>query len=248
MAAVNPFSQPDYAKGGEAPLRIAIPNGLSVLATHSLDGYVPGINDLLNGYVHPDGKRELSAEEKMERGRRAITALAEYRKLKAADANDKRLPELAAQLQRDMPYFGYGYIKDRAELVPYIPINFYAFRVMVGVGTLLVLFFLVIGHVAWRQDITVRRCWLWLWALLMLPLTYLASEAGWIVAELGRQPWAIQDMLPTMAAVSDISTSSVATTFFIFLILFTVLLIAEIRIMCRVIKNYKPEQLSDNKY
>ena len=118
---------------------------------------------------------------------------------------------------------------------------------MVGVGTLLILFFLVIGHVAWRQDITVRRRWLWLWALLMLPLTYLASEAGWIVAELGRQPWAIQDMLPTMAAVSDISTSSVATTFFIFLILFTVLLIAEIRIMCRVIKNYKPEQLSDNK-
>ena len=248
VAAVNPFSQPDYAKGGEAPLRIAIPNGLSVLATHSLDGYVPGINDLLNGYVRPDGKRELSAEEKMERGRRAITTLAEYRKLKAADANDKRLPELAAQLQKDMPYFGYGYIKDRAELVPYIPINFYAFRVMVGVGTLLILFFLVIGHVAWRQDITVRRRWLWLWALVMLPLTYLASEAGWIVAELGRQPWAIQDMLPTMAAVSDISTSSVATTFFIFLILFTVLLIAEIRIMCRVIKNYKPEQLSDNKY
>ena len=248
VAAVNPFSQPDYAKGGEAPLRIAIPNGLSVLATHSLDGYVPGINDLLNGYVRPDGKRELSAEEKMERGRRAITALAEYRKLKAADANDKRLPELAAQLKKDMPYFGYGYIKDRAELVPYIPVNFYAFRIMVGVGTLLILFFLVIGHVAWRQDITVRRRWLWLWALLMLPLTYLASEAGWIVAELGRQPWAIQDMLPTMAAVSDISTSSVATTFFIFLILFTVLLIAEIRIMCRVIKNYKPEQLSDNKY
>ena len=48
----------------------------------------------------------------------------------------KRLPELAEQLKLDMPYFGYGYIKDRAELVPYIPVNFYAFRVMVGVGTL----------------------------------------------------------------------------------------------------------------
>lgn len=138
VAAVNPFEQPDYAKGEEPPLRIAIPNGLSLLATHKADGYVPGVNDLLNGYTRADGTRELSAEEKMERGRKAIAALAEYRKLKAADANDARLPELAEQLKQDMPYFGYGYIKDRAELVPYIPINFYAFRVMVGVGTLLI--------------------------------------------------------------------------------------------------------------
>lgn len=241
VAAINPFSQPDYAKGGEAPLRIAMPNGLSLLATSTLDGYVPGVNDILNGYTRPDGKRELSAEEKMLRGRNAITALAEYRKLKAADANDKRLPQLARQLQKDMPYFGYGYIKDRAELVPYIPVNFYAFRVMVGVGILLLLFFLVIGHVAWRQDITKRGRWLWMAALLMLPLAYIASEAGWIVAELGRQPWAIQDMLPTVAAVSDLKSGSVALTFFIFLVLFTLLLIAEIRIMCRVIKNYKPQ-------
>ena len=241
VAAINPFSQPDYAKGGEAPLRIAMPNGLSLLATSTFDGYVPGVNDILNGYTRPDGKRELSAEEKMQRGRKAITALAEYRKLKATDANDKRLPQLASQLQKDMPYFGYGYIKDRAELVPYIPVNFYAFRVMVGVGMLLLLFFLVIGHVAWCQDITKRGRWLWMAALLMLPLAYIASEAGWIVAELGRQPWAIQDMLPTVAAVSDLKSGSVALTFFIFLILFTLLLIAEIRIMCRVIKNYKPQ-------
>lgn len=239
IAAINPFSQPDYAKGGEAPLRIAIPNGLSLLATHSMNGYVPGINDILNGYTRPDGKRELSAEEKMERGRNAIAALAEYRKIKAADANDSRLPELTKQLKEDMPYFGYGYIKDRDELVPFIPINFYAFRIMVGIGTLLLLFFLVIGHVAWRQDITVRSHWLWMAAILMLPLSYIASEAGWIVAELGRQPWAIQDMLPTVAAVSDLRSGSVALTFFIFLVLFTVLLIAEIRIMCRVIKGYK---------
>lgn len=246
VAAINPFSQPDYAKGGEAPLRIAFPKGLSLLATQSFDGYVPGINNLLNGYTRPDGTRVLSAEEKMERGRRAIATLAEYRKLKAENADNSRLPELAEQLKNDMPYFGYGYIKDRAELVPYIPVNFYAFRVMVGIGTLLLLFFLVIGHVAWRQNITERGRWLWMAALLMLPLAYIASEAGWIVAELGRQPWAIQDMLPTVAAVSDLKSGSVALTFFIFLVLFTVLLIAEIRIMCRVIKNYKPQIESES--
>ena len=238
VAAVNPFEQPDYAKGGEPPLRIAMPCGLSLLATHSLDGYVPGVNDLLSGYTRADGKREPSAEEKMQRGRKAIATLAEYRKLKAANPGDKQLPRLAAQLKEDMPYFGYGYIKDRAELVPYIPVNFYAFRVMVGVGTLLLLFFLVIGHVAWRRDVAGSRRWLHWAAIAMLPLAYIASEAGWIVAELGRQPWAIQDMMPTLAAVSDISTGSVALTFFIFLVLFTVLLVAELRIMCKVISNH----------
>ena len=238
VAAVNPFEQPDYAKGGEPPLRIAMPCGLSLLATHSLDGYVPGVNDLLNGYTRADGKREPSAEEKMQRGRKAIATLAEYRKLKAANPGDKQLPRLAAQLKEDMPYFGYGYIKDRAELVPYIPVNFYAFRVMVGVGTLLLIFFLVIGHVAWRRDVAGSRRWLHWAAIAMLPLAYIASEAGWIVAELGRQPWAIQDMMPTLAAVSDISTGSVALTFFIFLVLFTVLLVAELRIMCKVISNH----------
>ena len=238
VAAVNPFEQPDYAKGGEPPLRIAMPCGLSLLATHSLDGYVPGVNDLLNGYTRADGKREPSAEEKMQRGRKAIATLAEYRKLKAANPGDKQLPRLAAQLKEDMPYFGYGYIKDRAELVPYIPVNFYAFRIMVGVGTLLLLFFLVIGHVAWRRDVAGSRRWLHWVAIAMLPLAYIASEAGWIVAELGRQPWAIQDMMPTLAAVSDISTGSVALTFFIFLVLFTVLLVAELRIMCKVISNH----------
>ncbi len=238
VAAVNPFEQPDYAKGGEAPLRIAIPKGLSVLATHDADGFVPGVNDLLNGYTRPDGTRELSAEEKMERGRRAIATLAEYRKLRVADATDERLPELTAQLKADMPYFGYGYIKDRAELVPYIPINFYAFRIMVGVGALLLLFFFVIGRIAWRKDITSSRRWLYWAAFVMLPLAYIASEAGWIVAELGRQPWVIQDMLPTVAAISDLRPGSVTLTFFLFLLLFTLLLVAEVKIMCNVIKKY----------
>ena len=235
VAAVNPFEQPDYARGGEAPLRVAIPCGLSVLATHTADGYVPGVNDILNGYTRPDGKRELSAEEKMERGRKAIEQLAQYRSLKASGASQARIDEAARSLRENMPYFGYGYIKDRAELVPYIPVNFYAFRVMVGVGTLLLLFFLVIGHVAWRGDIASSRRWLHWAAIAMLPLAYVASEAGWIVAELGRQPWAIQDMMPTMAAVSDIRAGSVMLTFFIFLVLFTVLLAAEVRIMCKVI-------------
>jgi cytochrome d ubiquinol oxidase subunit I len=73
-------------------------------------------------------------------------------------------------------------------------------------------------------------------ALLTIPLAYIAGQAGWVVAECGRQPWAIRDLLPTSAAISKLDVGSVQTTFFIFLFLFTVMLIAEIGIMIRAIK------------
>ena len=73
-------------------------------------------------------------------------------------------------------------------------------------------------------------------ALWSIPLGYLASHLGWVVAEVGRQPWAIQDLLPVGKATSHLSTGTVQTTFWLFAILFTVLLIAEITIMTKQIK------------
>jgi cytochrome d ubiquinol oxidase subunit I len=67
-------------------------------------------------------------------------------------------------------------------------------------------------------------------------LAYTATQCGWIVAEVGRQPWVIQDIMPSYAAVSKIEVGAVQTTFFLFAVLFTVLLIAEIGIMIRQIK------------
>ena len=75
-------------------------------------------------------------------------------------------------------------------------------------------------------------------------MAYIAGQAGWIVTEVGRQPWAIQDILPTSASISRLATSSVQTTFFIFLFLFTILLIAEIGIIVNTIKK-GPENMSD---
>ena len=69
-----------------------------------------------------------------------------------------------------------------------------------------------------------------------MPLAYIASESGWLVAEFGRQPWTIQDMLPTWVSVSDIQSSAVALTFFLFLILFTTMLAVEINILLKQIK------------
>lgn len=245
IAAVNPFCQPDYAQGGEAPLRIGIPYGLSLLATHSTDGFVPGINDLLRGYTLPDGTRVPSVEERMASGRQAITALADYRRLSALSVTDTAaLARARHQIDVHMADFGYGYLRSADEAVPYVPVCFYAFRVMVGLGALLLLFFLVVGHFAYRLDVSKPR-WLHIAAFVMLPLAYVASEAGWIVAEMGRQPWAIQDLMPTWIGISHIEAGSVVTTFVIFLILFTTLLVAEAGILCRQISK-GPEPISHN--
>ncbi|MCF0208485.1 MAG: cytochrome ubiquinol oxidase subunit I [Bacteroidaceae bacterium] len=232
IAAVNPFEQPNYQEEEAAPLKLEVPNVLSVLATRTFDGYVPGINNIINGYTDKKtGKTELPLKEKIEKGKKAITALQTYRK------NPEANKHLTAEIADNMPYFGYGFIKSADDIVPYVPICFYAFRVMVGLGTLFMLFFVVLLYFVRKKDIAQFK-WLHWAGIAMLPLAYIASESGWIVAEVGRQPWTIQDMLPTWASVSNIAAGEVMTTFFIFLALFTAMLVAEISIMCKQIKNY----------
>ena len=236
FAFLNPFVQPDYENEKETPMAITVPYALSILATNDPHGYVPGINDILNGYTTPDGKVEPSAEEKIRRGKLAIQALADYRQGKKEGLGMAELNGPLTILKENMKYFGYGYIRDKSELVPFIPINFYSFRVMVGAGCLLILFFAIILFLSYKKDITAAPRWLHWVAIAMIPISYIASECGWLVAEFGRQPWTIQDMLPTWVSVSNLHSSSVMITFFIFLALFTAMLIAELNIMFQQIK------------
>ena len=224
--------------GGEgAPFSIVpgveIPNMLSILATHDVDGYVPGINNLLDGYTTPEGESYPSAEEKIERGKRAIAAFGEYRALKDSD------PEAAAiaraTMEENMEYFGYGYIDSREELVPPVQLVYWAFRVMVGFGgALLLLMFVVLW--AERRGRMEQMRWLQWVAVLSIPFVYLAGQAGWIVAEVGRQPWVIEGLLPVKAAVSSVSVGAVQTTFWLFVAIFTLFLLIEMRIMIKAIK------------
>ena len=150
-------------------------------------------------------------------------------------------------LMENVPYFGYGYIKDVHELIPNVPLNFYAFRVMVMLGGYFILFFIVVLFFVYKKDLSKMR-WMQYIALWTIPLGYIAGQAGWIVAECGRQPWAIRDMLPTSAAISKLDVGSVQATFFIFVILFTVMLIAEIGIMLREIKKGPKVSENDSSY
>ena len=253
VAWVNPFCQPDYGYESEPPLKIDMPYALSIMASNDPHGFVPGINDILNGYATPDGHVEPSVDEKIARGKMAITALAAYRKQKSE--------EQLAIIRDNIQYMGYGYVKDKRDVVPYVPVNFWAFRVMVGMGVVFILFFTLLVLLFFRipylsiitrrllatfgilpetmadsQEVTGLPSWHYWLAVALVPLAYVASESGWIVAEMGRQPWTIQDMLPTWVGVSDISSSYVALTFFIFLFLFTLMLAVEISILLKQIK------------
>ena len=224
--------------GGErAPFSIVpgveIPGVLSVLATHDIDGYVPGINNLLDGYVTPQGEVTPSAEEKIARGKRAIEAFAEYRSLSSSD------PTAAAEarkvLDENIDYFGYGYIDSPEELVPPVGLVYWAFRVMVGLGGALLLLMGVVLWAGYKKRMS-SMTWLQWVALLSIPLVYVAGQAGWIVAEVGRQPWVIEGLLPVKAAVSSVSVAAVQTTFFIFVVIFTLFLAIELRILTKAIQ------------
>lgn len=234
-----------YEGGTSQPLTlvgdIKIPSMLSFLATHDMEGYVPGINNILQGgYTLSDGSTALSAAEKMKRGQEAIAALSTFRKAHAA-SDTLSMQAARTTLEQNMPYFGYGYIKSADTLIPNVPLMFWSFRVMVGLGMYFIAFFALILLLGWKKQLSQLK-WVHHVGLWSIPLAYLASQAGWIVAEAGRQPWTIQDLLPVGAAISRLSAASVQTTFFIFLILFTVLLIAEIGIMVKAIKKGPEEQ------
>lgn len=223
--------------GTRAPFSVVpgveIPGMLSILATHNIDGYVPGINNMLDGYTTPEGETFPSAEKKMESGKKAIEAFRTYR------ANKDKDPHTAMQarkvLEENIAHFGYGYIQSRNELVPPVQLLYWAFRVMVGLGGYL---FLLMAAVLWaeRKKRLAEMKWLLRIALLSTPLVYLAGQAGWIVAEVGRQPWTIEGLLPVKAAVSSVSVSAVQTTFFIFVAIFTLFLLIEIRILLKAIQ------------
>ena len=223
--------------GTRAPFSVVpgveIPGMLSILATHNIDGYVPGINNMLDGYTTPEGETFPSAEKKMESGKKAIEAFRTYR------ANKDKDPHTAMQarkvLEENIAHFGYGYIQSRNELVPPVRLLYWAFRVMVGLGGYL---FLLMAAVLWaeRKKRLAEMKWLLRIALLSTPLVYLAGQAGWIVAEVGRQPWTIEGLLPVRAAVSSVSVSAVQTTFFIFVAIFTLFLLIEIRILLKAIQ------------
>lgn len=218
--------------------KIDVPiNGfLSLMAFGSADAYVPGIKNIIDGgYPMSDGTIALSFDEKVANGKRAQQALRDYRA--AMKDNDEAAKALAKdELDQNMQHFGYGFFNDPKDSIPPVGLTFYAFHIMVSLAGYFLAFFALIWFLN-HKDKFASMPIIQILAIVSIPLAYITSQAGWIVAEVGRQPWTIQDILPASHAISNIPVSSVKTTFFVFLSVFSILLVADLKIMFRAIKN-----------
>jgi cytochrome d ubiquinol oxidase subunit I len=217
--------------------RIEIPGFLSVMAGGDRDAFVPGIYDLVNGN---SSQGLMSVAEKIERGKKARDLLVDFKESKRN--NDAQKAESIAATFRDKKfnddhfrYFGYASLEKPEDVIPGVKVSFYTFHIMVMLGFYFILVFALAIIFLYKGTLLKNKWFLWV-ALCSILLPYVAGELGWVLAEMGRQPWIIQDLMPVTTAVSQISAGSVITTFVLFAVLFTVLLIAEVSIMIKQIK------------
>ena len=216
---------------------IDIPHGLSLLIDGRTDTFVPGIEDLIDGVAltaSGDTVRTESYAEKIESGKKAQAALLAFDKARK-DGDTAAMDASLAELKANYPNFGFAYFESADEAVPPVGLTFYSFRIMVIAGGYLLLLFVVMLFASYRKVSFLEKGWLHWVGIISIPVVWICSQAGWVVAEVGRQPWVIQNLMPTKAAISDIPSSSVEFTFWMFAVIFTMLLIAEVSIMLKYI-------------
>lgn len=230
--------RPESERTSDDPMlwSIDIPHGLSYLIYADDKHFVPGIDDIIEGRVGNDGSVDSTAAYswRMADGREAIAALRRYDTAKA-DGDTAAMTAAAADVQAHFANFGYGYFEKAEQAVPPVDLTFYSFHIMVAAGGWLLLIFVVFLWLSYKSEKTLENKLLCFCGMLSVAIVWVCSQAGWIVAEVGRQPWVVQDLMSTSTAISEIPSSSVQLTFWIFAALFTALLIAEISIMLRYI-------------
>lgn len=217
--------------------KMEIPGLLSIMTGDGKDTFIPGINDLVKGN-EPMGV--LPVSEKMERGKTVRSLIADYKTAKLSNEVEKlqgirRMFRDKTFIDNYFRYFGYASIDKPEDVIPNVKLTFYAFHIMVMFGFYFILLFILALYFLFRGTIIRKKWFLWI-MLISILFPYVTGEIGWILTEMGRHPWIIQDLMPVSVGVSQIGTGSVITTFILFAVLFTVLLVAEISIMIRQIK------------
>jgi len=224
---------PDRA-GKRTDYAIKIPYVLGLITTRSVDTPVPGINDLVK-----------LADKRIRGGLIAYGALAKLR-------GDRGNAALRATLDAHVADLGYALLLKRfrpdiehatdaqiaaaAETtVPNVPVLFWAFRFMVGLGFWFVALFGVAFYLSATRKLDRYRIFLWA-ALLSLPLPWCAAELGWIVAEYGRQPWVIEGVLPTFLGVSGTDAHNVLFSLIGFIVFYSGLAVADLYLMVKYIR------------
>jgi cytochrome d ubiquinol oxidase subunit I len=231
-AGLTAFGIPSLADR-KTHAEIKIPYVLGLIATRSIDKPVEGIFELV-----------ATAEDRIESGVIAYGAL-ETLKVNPKDAAARATFE---QHRRDL---GYGlmlkrYVADPRmadaalikktswDTVPNVPVMFWAFRIMAGIGFLMIaLFATAFVLVTLRKHDTK---WFLVVAVAAIPLPWISTELGWILAEVGRQPWAVEGVLPTFLGASSLTVAQLWTTIIAFTLLYGALAVVEVGLILRHIK------------
>ena len=211
---------------------------------------MPGINDIINGVsINAEGDtiNTVSYQERIARGRQAQEWLRVYDQARAeGDAGNMALAK--EKFMADFPYFGYGYLDSVDEAIPPVALTFYMFRIMVIGGGYLLMLFVVMLILSYRKPHILEKKIVTILGLISLPVVWIVSEAGWVTAEMGRQPWTIEGLLPCKAAISAISPQSVQLTFWMFVVVFAALLIADASIMAHEIAKATRQDILNDKH
>lgn len=222
----------------ETHYAIHVPWVMGIIGTRSLTTPIAGINELV--------------EQAQTYIRNGIIAYDALQKIREAGPNGHVSKDLQAQFEDNGQWLGYALllkryvedprdatdeliIKTANDIIPPVLPLFFAFRIMVGLGFFFILLTGTFFVLSARRAID-RHPLLLKIAVFSIPLPWIAAEMGWIVAEVGRQPWSIEGILPTAMAVSNHSVTTVLTTLLGFIAIYTVLFIVEIGLMLKAIK------------
>jgi cytochrome d ubiquinol oxidase subunit I len=232
-ASFTIFGMPDLANR-RTDYEVKVPWMLGLIATRSIDKTVLGINELV-GHAEQRIRSGLIAYDALDKVRAQPTNTTERTRLDSS-AMDLGYALLLKKIRPDIANATPEEINQAAwSTVPAVSPLFWSFRIMVAFGFYFIALFAVAFVLASKRLLTRYPLFLWA-ALLSLPLPWFAAELGWIVAEVGRQPWVIEGVLPTFLAVSTISTSSVWITLVGFVAFYSTLAVVDVYLMVKTIK------------
>ena len=243
-AAFTLFGLPNQAEQ-RTDYAVKIPYVMGIIATRSVDKQVTGIKDLVS--------------EHQGRIRNGMVAYELLGKLRAGDRSAQTL-DAFNDVKKDL---GYGLLLKKytdkvvdaneqqirqaaLDSIPHVASIFWTFRIMVLSGVLMLLLFACAFWASARKNETGKR-WLLKWALFSLPLPWIATQTGWWVAEHGRQPWSIGEVLPVHLSASTLSAGDVLGSILALVAFYTVLLIIEMYLMIKFAR-LGPSSLHTGRY
>jgi cytochrome d ubiquinol oxidase subunit I len=221
-------------KNHKTEFAVKIPWVLGLITTRSTDKEVPGIDDLVK-LAETRIKSGMIAYDALDK-LRADRGNADLRKTFDAHVDDLGYALLLKRERPDVQNATPEQIARAADsTIPNVPVLFWSFRVMVGLGfSFIALFATAFYFAAVRKldhyAIFLRIC------MYALPLPWIAAELGWIVSEYGRQPWAIEGVLPTFLGVSGTSAGDVWFSLGGFVLFYSVLAVADVFLMAKYIR------------